>query len=145
MGNVPITNINNQPVMRTLTNYKALIANNKGVSICTTVTPKTTTRYTSENSLISSMALLCVIASTHYIAVTEIQHKVEKEVREEDEGVKMLYSMISKSHNNLPIFPIRPELVLSTDDTVNYIFDGKSEEKDLFRLVSTKALLKSGT
>ena len=43
------------------------------------------------------------------------------------------------------IFPIRPDLTLSTDDTVQYIFEGKGEAQDSFRLVASKALEKAGT
>ena len=58
-GRVPITKQNIQPSVTTLRNYMATIAYSDGVSICTSVVPKTRTRFTAENSLISAMALLC--------------------------------------------------------------------------------------
>ena len=78
IGRVPITKLDIQPHRKTLSNYSALIANNPIVSICSSVVPKTNTRYTAENSLISSMAFLCVIALTHYDIATEIDHDIEK-------------------------------------------------------------------
>ena len=53
--------------------------------------------------------------------------------------------MISKVNGDLPIRPVRPELIFSTDDTVNYIFEGKGTVNDCFRLVGTKALQSGGT
>ena len=43
---------------------------------------------------------------------------------------------------NVPVFPVRPEYLLTTDDTVEYIFEGKGQEQDQFRLCSTKSLKK---
>ena len=57
------------------------------------------------------MAFLCVIALTHYDIATEIDHDIEKEMEEADEGVKMLFKMISKVNGDLPIRPVRPELI----------------------------------
>ena len=39
----------------------------------------------------------------------------------------------------------KSEYVLTTDDTVKFIFDGKGDSHDNFRLVSTKSLSKSTT
>ena len=36
-------------------------------------------------------------------------------------------------------------MVLSTDDTVNYIYEGKGKENDSFRLVASKSVAKAGT
>ena len=62
-----------------------------------------------------------------------------------DEGVSILYKLISKLYNNLPILPVKPELFFSTDDTVNYIYNGLGNDKDEFRLVASKLIAKSGT
>jgi len=40
--------------------------------------------------------------------------------------------MISTFHNDSPIIVVHHELVLSTDDTVQYIFEGKGESKEQF-------------
>ena len=48
--------------------------------------------------------------------------------------------MVRKSYGNLPIMAVKPHLVLSTDDTVNYIFDGTSSGKGEFRLVSSNSI-----
>ena len=66
-------------------------------------------------------------------------------MEETDEVVKMLFKMISKVKGDLPIRPVRPELIFSIDDTVNYLFEGKGTVNDCFRLVGTKALQSGGT
>ena len=48
-----------------------------------------------------------------------------QEIKECSDGVKLLFDIISKVHGNLPLFVAHLDLVLSTDDTVQYIFKGK--------------------
>ena len=52
---VPITSKNYKLYRATIENYMAEIGNSDGVHIATSVTKKTSSRYTAENSLISSM------------------------------------------------------------------------------------------
>ena len=101
------------------------MAYQSGISIAKDVVTKTSGCYTAENSLISAMALLCVIASTHFITVPDIQREIYREVGETSEGVRKLFDIITKFYNDSPIFVAHPELVLSTDDTVQYIFECK--------------------
>ena len=70
-GRVPITRMGIIPSKQTCKNYLALVANESGVSICTSITSKTRTRYTTESSLISAMALICVVSATHFDISTE--------------------------------------------------------------------------
>ena len=62
-----------------------------------------------------------------------------------DEGVSLFYKLVSKLYNNSPILPVKPELLFSTEDTVNYIYDGLDNDKDESRLVASKSIAKSGT
>ena len=57
----------------------------------------------------------------------------------------MLFNMVSKVNGDLLIRPVRPELIFPTDDTVNYVFEGKGIVNDCVRLVGTKALQSGGT
>ena len=66
---------------------------------------KTRTRYTTENSLISGMALIRVVSATHFDISTENNMKID------NEGVSLLYKLVSKLYNNLPILPVIPELI----------------------------------
>ena len=109
------------------------------------LSPNTSGRYTAENSLISAMALLCVIAATHCFVVPEYNPDMYREISEASEGVKILFDVLQHVHDNAPLFFVRPELIFSTDDTVQYIFEGKGVEKEKFVLVSTKSQQQSGT
>ena len=70
---------------------------------------------------------------------------MKSDMKVADEGVLLLYKLVSKLYNNLPILLVKPELLFSTDDTVNYIYDGLGNDKDEFRLVTSKTIAKSGT
>ena len=59
----------------------ASITSSNGVSICTSVTPKTTTRYKAESSLISTMVLMCVVVVAHCDVCTDIQLDIERDVK----------------------------------------------------------------
>ena len=72
------------PSRTTISNYRALLAASEGISLCTSAISKTNTRYTAENSLISSMAFLCVVASTHYDIAAEIETVVENDMKNDE-------------------------------------------------------------
>ena len=139
--------MNIKPLKTSINNYKAIIANTEGISICSSSSPKTQTRFTSENLLMSAMDFCCVVACTHYDVTTEIRRDIRKEIRDNDtpKGVSLLYDMILKAHNNLLIAPVIPALVLSTDDKVNYICEGEGKREGSFWLVGSRSLLKAGT
>ena len=50
---------------------------------------------------------------------------MEKEIIKSSIGVKKLHKVVTKIYGNLPVFPIFPELIPSTDDTVKYFLSGK--------------------
>ena len=106
---------------------------------------KTRTRYTAKNSLISEMAIICVVSVTYFNVSTDFLREVENDMKVADEGVSLLYKLASKLYNNLPILPVKPELMFSTDDTVNFVYDGLGNDKDKCRLVTSKAIAKTGT
>ena len=114
----------------TIHNNLDIMVNQQGKAICTSTVPKTTTRHTAENSFISSMALLCVIAFTYCDISAELQRHEEKEISDNSKGRSFFHNIISKPYDNIPIQVVRSELLLSTNDTVNYIYEGKSKEKE---------------
>ena len=127
--------------------HAATIASTEGVSICTSASPKTQTRYTAENSLILTIALCCIVACTHYDIATEERMDVRKLMKDKDtpEGVSLLYNMVSRAQKDLSIVPVLPALILSIDDIVNYIFEGGVKKQSQFLLITSKALLNAGT
>ena len=92
----------------TIHNYAALIDSKNYISITTLALPKTCTRYTAENSLISEIALLCAIYATIYEVVSKTSSDVEKEIGKFCIGVNKLHKVVTKIFGNLPVFPIRP-------------------------------------
>ena len=144
-GRVPLTTLDYQPKVNTINSYASLIASQAGVSINNTTISKTYGRYTAENSLISAMALLCVIAWTHFVPVLEMNSQMYHELKVAPEGVKLLFDLVSKVHNDAPLTIVYTELIFPTDDTIQYIFEGKGEKKDRFSLVSSKSQKQSGT
>ena len=57
-----------------------------------------------------------------------------------DEGVSLLHKLVYNLYNNFHILPVKLELMFSTDDTVNYIYDGLGNDNDEFRLVALKSI-----
>ena len=126
---VPITKMDTNPSPKTIRKYLAMMANQEGVSIYTSAFPKITRRHTAKNSLILSMTLLCVITSTRYDISTEFQRDEEKDICNSSKGVSFFHNVITQLYDNLPIHVVRSELLVSTDDTINYIYEGKGKEK----------------
>ena len=58
--------------------------------------------------------------------------------------MKKLHKVVTKIYGNLPVFPILPELILSMDNTVNYIFVGKGSDNVSFILVASKENINAG-
>ena len=52
----------------------------------------------------------------------------------------MLHKMVSKTYGGGIIFPIKPQFVFFTDDTVVDIFERKGLEKDKFTLIRKRSL-----
>ena len=146
MGLVPITSNNYKPCKSTLNNYLAEIANSDGVHIATSVTKKTTSRYTAENSLISSMCLVVLVAATHFIVVKQRDQEIEKMLTQTtNNGVKLMFNLVSKCNRNLPVIPLLPEYVYSSDVTTAYCYEGKGERKASFVLVGSSTMAESGS
>lgn len=78
--------------------------------------------------------------TTQNNVATERHNDTKEEIEVVDDSVRILYKMISKVNSDLSIIPVQPELILSTDDNMNYNFEGKCEENDVLRLVGRKVL-----
>ena len=51
-------------------------------------------------------------------------------------GVRMMYNLTHEALGNIPIRPVKPCYIFSTDDSVVYIFEGKGDKEINFRLCS---------
>ena len=132
------------PSSTTSQNYTALIASVADVAITKTTGAKTQTCYVAEISLISAMSFMLVVASTHFVLDIEEDIQVRQDMREASTGVKQLYNIVV-DYYNLPVFPIKPQYIFSSDDTVVYTYEGKRKDSDEFRLVARKSLNVAGT
>jgi hypothetical protein len=143
-GRVPI-GVHIQPSQQTIRNYLARLAAMKGMDFVERTTIKSSTQYTAKNSLISSVAFLLLVASTHDVVTRQKNQKIYKDIRNAPEGAQKVFDLVQEAHGGLPIFPIKPSHMTTTDDTVAYVFDGKGMGKDLFCLLSQKSNKKAGT
>ena len=92
------------------------------------------------------MVLVSVVAATHYNVTVHSHPEVERQIKEASKGVRIFYDIIQRANNNnAPISPMQPELIFSTDDTTDYIFEGKGVTQDPFVIVPTVHLQASGT
>ena len=46
-----------------------------------------------------------------------------------NKGVIIMRRLVSKCNNNLPIIPLSPCDITSSDDTTNYVDEGKGEKR----------------
>ena len=102
-----------------------MIACRPGVSICNKTVSKTFGRYTAENSLISAMALLCVVASTHFWPTTLIDCDLYRDAKATYDGVKLWFDLVSKVYHNAPICLVYPDLGFPQMIQCNIYLKGK--------------------
>ena len=112
-----------------------------GISFVSKAIIKSNTRFTAEHSLISTMAFLHTIATTHY-HLFDPKHTTANIVNENiTEGAKELIHCVRQANNNRLLNVVRPQYLYLTDDTTEYIFQGKNEHnKFKWSLVSTAGL-----
>ena len=144
-GCVPLSDIQ-KPSTNTIKNYRALIASNDRIKVTNETIGKTDARYSAENSLMSAMALVVLVASTHYYVIPQEIAQVRNDMKTASDGVRMLYNVVSKAHGNVPVAPLKPQYIMSTDDTVVYTYEGADEDgHDNYRLVANNSLETKGT
>ena len=84
------------------------------------------------------------VAYSHFIPSESKDTPIAKDTKTAPVGVRILYEMTSKALGGIPIRPVKPCYVFSTDDTVLYIFEGKGEKDSVFRLCSTSGTTSAG-
>ena len=128
-----------------MSNYNAFLVENGGFSIdINKVISKTNARFTAKNALIAVLASGHTIAHLRYIIVENECTKVNKDMDNAPIFVKMIYNMTSKVYVNIIVFPVKLQYLVSTDDNLVYIFEGRGTKRDKISLVSTKPLTFAG-
>ncbi len=124
-------------------NYLAMIANQNNVSISQTSLVKTTTRFAAENSIRGCISNLALINSTHFYPVQNKDSNPSAEMKIMPESTKMLLDMVLAAWGT-SVCPVLPELIVSTDDTTEYIFEGTKDEQPKFVLTTKSSIRKRG-
>jgi hypothetical protein len=86
-------------------------------------TSKSNTCYAAENSIRGSIATLGVVAATHFIPVEEENADIRAELKSLPAATRKLYDMATDIIG-AAVYPVKPYLLYSTDDTTEYIFEG---------------------
>ena len=93
----------------TLNNYSAVLDTTDGISITESYVSKTNSRYTSEKSLISSMALVCVVATTHSMISSDVNMGIQHSIKQASDGAQKLDDIVCKAHgNSVHVTPVSP-------------------------------------
>ena len=88
------------------------------------VKAQTNSRFAAENSLRSAMTYLLVVASTHFVVGNN--NDMTTQLPRATKGARKLAQMITDYYgSDVPIFPVHPALLLSTDDSTLFVFRGK--------------------
>jgi hypothetical protein len=121
----------------TFWNYTALLWNQGSNSISQSSSQKTTAGFAAENSLRALISNLALIGSTHFIPVSSNDANLREEIKSLPEPMIMLIKPVADAW-----FPILPELIVSTDDTTEYIFEGTCKEQPKFILATKSSIIK---
>jgi hypothetical protein len=101
---------------RMIKNYTALLADQTNMSISQSCIMKTTTRNSAEHSLRGPICNLALIAYTHFIPVSKENPDLRAELKKLPKSTQRLVDAVSTLWGT-HIVPVRPELIISTDDT----------------------------
>jgi hypothetical protein len=118
-GEVAIdVNVSKKTVMRTV----AMLATDARTTISQSVLLKTNRRHIADHSLNNAVTYLMVVATTHFIIGKECPTSIRDKMTE---GAIMLLNLVSRANGGIPVCPISPQYIFSTDDTVEYVYEGK--------------------
>ena len=82
---------------------------------------KTNTWFAAEHSIRGAISNVILITITHFIEMDEEDIDMRRELKEVPSKTRMLYDLITDSWNGVPIVPIIPELIISTDDSTVFM------------------------
>jgi hypothetical protein len=79
-----------------------------------------------------------IVAANHYILGMECPASLRDKM---SEGARLLMDLVSKANRGIPVCPIKPQYLFSMDDTVQYVYEGESEEQKADFFISSKKSL----
>ena len=62
-----------------------------------------------------------------------------KHIRNLPDDTQLLYDLVTDACIDIPMFPVQPELITSTDESTQYIFEGNKAHQDKFTLVTKES------
>ena len=130
----------------TISNYKAYFASKGIISLTDDSIDKTDARRTAEKSLISSMALLIVVALTHFY-VAEVEDTEWREfITKLSPEDRKLYDMVSDFHGGKPVRYREPHRLFGCDDSTEFATEGtQPNDSKKVGLVGKSSLITAGT
>ena len=109
------------------------------LSICENDNVTTQLRATAGNSLRSMTSYVIGVCNSHFLIGEAPSNSAFSKLKDKlGQGSKKTISMVEDALN-VSVYPIPPDNVLSTDDTTEYIFEGKRTSNDPWRIVSAQA------
>jgi hypothetical protein len=100
----------------TVDNYMALFATKGGISLTDKSIAKNNASWTAEHSSIGMMALIIVVASTHFYVVADEDIEWRQFLSSLPEDSKLLYNMVSNLHGGKPVRVRKPHLITNQED-----------------------------
>ena len=94
--------------------------------------------------MIGSLSFMLVTAATHFIP-GEPDNETKEIMKKASEGSKKMIELTSKAQGDVPLQPVKPQYVYSSDDNVEYVYAGTSDGQDPFRIVASKHASGAGT
>lgn len=105
---------------KTVKIYKATMALEDYSTTTTSTIAKTKRRFTAMNSVRNAMSFAATVISTHFIVGSPSQVPIPESMTD---GAKNAMKAASELFGGLPVFPVLPELILSTDDITLFVCD----------------------
>ena len=87
---------------------------------------------------------LALIASTHFIPVSSDYANLREELKSLPKPTNMLIKHVADAWGT-SVFPILSKLIVSTDDTTEYIFEGMCKKQPKFILATKSLIMKRGS
>ncbi len=100
---------------------------------------KATTRFAAENFIHACIGNLALIGSTYFISLQNEDSEIRAKIKTLPGSTKVLLDMVPVAWGT-SVCPVLPELIISTDDTAENMFEGSLNEQPKF-VLATKALI----
>ena len=118
---------------------------NSEITVRTKCMQKNEQQFTTKNSVLSSICYLFIITTIYYLIRphnTNIECVPSSNL---SKGAALFSNLVSMVNNNLPVQPLLPGLITSTDDYTTFVFKGKAHSSDGWYLLKKDNTGKQGS